>query len=82
MCDCNAPSLRTDRSEYGEALRKKIAEEHEAKKLLKVITTIAEMHCYRKKLGSPCHKALDKSEWCAVCVARNFINSISELPVY
>lgn len=28
MCDCNAPSLGTDNSEYGNRLRNQIAEEH------------------------------------------------------
>ena len=34
MYECNAPSLRTDTSEYGDSLRKRIAEEHEAKKAI------------------------------------------------
>lgn len=42
MCDCNAPSLRTDTSEYGDALRKKIADEHEAKKAI-VMAIVAQL---------------------------------------
>ena len=48
--------------------------ELKAEKMFSLLKGIAELHCYRKKLGAPCHKALPKEEWCAVCFARNYMD--------